>query len=119
MHEAEEIQEIISSIKKTFYESRRMDSSTIELIRNHLGRLQEYLTCLDNTQDLSSVVSDFIGSTSNLLGLHDNHLQNKLTLKSSIMRLEEEFFKFRQNFDCYRQMLFVPGLSLHQNDHGN
>jgi len=118
-HDELEIQEIISAIKKTVRDSFRMDSSPIELIHNHLLRLQDYLTYLENTQDLSSVVSNFIGSLTNLHGLFNNHLQIKLVFKSNIVLLEEAFFNFRQTSDCYRQLLFVPGLSFfHNNEEG-
>jgi len=114
-----EIQEIISSIKKTVRDSFRMDSSPIELVHNHLLRLQDYLTYLENTQDLSSVVSNFIESLTNLHGVHNNHLQIKLFFKSNIVLLEEAFLNFRQTFDCYRHLLLVPALSFsHNNEKG-
>ena len=61
-NDAQEIQKIISDIKKTVNQTFRMDSSTIELINNHLGRLKDYLTSLDNAQDLMSAVNDFIAA---------------------------------------------------------
>lgn len=118
IHDELEIQEIISSIKETVRESF-MDSSSIELIHNHLLRLQDYLTYLDNMHDLSTVLSDFIGSLTNLHGLFYNQLQIKLALKSHIVLLEEAFLNFRQTSDCYKQLLFVPDLSFHHNDDEN
>jgi len=109
-HVEQEIQEIISSIKKTFRDSFKMDSSTIELVHNHLLKLQEYLTHLDNAHDLSSVVSEFIESLTNLHGLLINHAQVKLSLKSNITVLEEAFLNFRRT-NCYEQLLFIPGFS--------
>lgn len=118
--EEQEIKEIVSAIKKAFNDSFRMNSSTIEIIHNHLGKLQDYLTNLANTEDLSLVVTDFIEITSNLLGLSDNHLQIKLTLKSNIARLEEAFSDLAsKNSDYYRQLLFVPGLALCHSDQEN
>ena len=77
-----EIQEIILAIKKTVNQNFRMDSSTIEIIQTHLDRLKGYLeTYLDNSEDLLSIVSDFIESTNNLLDISSNHLQKKQTLK--------------------------------------
>ena len=82
----------------------------MELVNSHLLRLQEYLTHLDNTQDLASVVSDFIGSTNSLLGLSNNNLQIKLSLKANIALLDQAFSNYRQTTDCYKQLLFVSGL---------
>ena len=115
-NDAQEIQEIISAIKKTVNETFRMDSSTVELIHNHLGRLKDYLESLDNVEDLMSAVNDFIGSTSNLLGIFINPQQIKLTLKTHILKLEEALHSFQQGTDCYRQLLFVPGLSFRHSD---
>lgn len=112
IHELE-IEEIISSIKKTFRDSSRMYSSTVAGIKENLLKLQDYLTHLDNTQDLSSVVNDFIGSTNSLLELFNNHLEIKLTLKANIALLEKEFLNYQQASDFYKQLLFVPGLSFH------
>src|SRR5271165_2740972 len=98
IHE-QEIEEMISSIKKTFRDTSRMDSSTVEVVQDNLVKLQEYLTHLGDTQDLSSVVNDFIGSTNSLLGLFDNHLEIKLTLKTNITLLEKEFFNYQQASD--------------------
>jgi hypothetical protein len=116
LHDELEIKEIISSIKKAFCDSFRMDSSPIELIHNHLLRLQDYLTYLDNAQDLSSVVSHFIENLTNLHGLFNNNLQIKLFLKSNIVLLEESFLNFQRTFDCYTQLLFVPCMSFRDND---
>ena len=115
-NDAQEIQKIISDIKKTVNQTFRMDSSTIELINNHLGRLMDFLTSLDNAQDLMSAVIDFISSTNNLLGIFNNHLQIKLILKSQILKLEEAFLSFQQHTDCYRQLLFMPGLSFRHSE---
>jgi len=110
-HDELEIQEIISSIKRTVRESLRMDSSSIAVIHNHLLKLQDHLAYMDNTQDLSCVVSDFIGSLTNLHGLFNNHLPIKFLLKSNVDILEKEFLNFRQTADCYTQLLFVPDFS--------
>jgi hypothetical protein len=114
-----EIEEIISSIKKTCRDSSRMDSSTVELIKDNLLKLQDYLTHLDNTQDLSSVVSDFIRSTNSLLELFNNHLEIKLTLKANITLLEKEFSNYQQASDFHKQLLFVPGVSFPHYDDEN
>jgi len=101
--EEQEIQEIISAIKKAFKDNFRMNSSTIEIIHNHLGKLQDYLINLENMQELSWVVTDFIESTSNLLELSDNHLQIKLTFKSNIACLERHFLT------CYQKTVIIIG----------
>jgi len=118
--EAEEIQEIISAIKKTVNQNFRMVSFTIEIIQTHLGKLRDYLTNLANTQELSSIVSDFIEDTTNLPRLSNDHQQIELTLKSNIARLEEAFSDFSsKNSLYYRQLLFVPGLALGNSDEEN
>jgi len=109
----EEIQEIISAIKKTVHENFIIDSPPIELIHNHLDRLKEYLTHFVYSEDLLSVVSDFIESTKNL---PNNHFQNKLTLKSHIHRLEQAFLNFQQKLDCYAHLCFMQGLAFHHSD---
>lgn len=114
--DVQEIQKIISGIKKTFNNSFRTNSSTIEIIHNQLDKLRDYLTNMTNMEELLSVVTDFIGSTSNLLELSDNRLQSKLTLKSNIAQLEEAFLTFSQNSDYYRQLHFVSGLPLCHSD---
>ena len=115
-HTEQEIITIISAIKKTVNETFRMNSSAVELIHNHLERLKDYLESLDNVEDLMSTVNDFIGSTSHLLGIIINPLQIKLTLKAHILKLEEALHSFQQDTDCYRQLLFVPGLSFRHSD---
>jgi len=118
--DVQEIQEIFSAIKKAFNDSLRMNSSAIEKIHNHLCKLQDYLTNLTNAQELSSVVSDCIDDTINLLGLSNKHLQIKSTLKSNIARREEAFSDFSsKNSLNYRQLLFVPGLALCHSDQEN
>jgi len=115
-HVEQEIQEIISSINKAFRDNLRMDSSAIELMHDHLLRLQEYLTHLDNVHDLSPVVCEFIKSLTNLHGPLINHAQVKLSLKSNITLLEETFLNFRRT-NCYKQLLFIPGFSFrHYNE---
>jgi hypothetical protein len=93
-----------------------MDSLIVEQVNNHLLKLQEYLTPLDNTHKLSSVVNDFIGNTNSLLGLFNNDLQIKLSLKANIALLDQAFLNYWQTTDCYKQLLFVSSLPLSHND---
>ena len=115
-HCEQEIKEMISSIKKTVDVNLVVDSRTIEEIQNHLCLLKDFLTHLDNSLDLLSVVSDFIGSTNSLLGIPGNHLQSKLTLKSNIKKLDEEFLKFQQQADVFHQLRFVQRLDCFETD---
>ena len=81
-----------------------------EQIQNHLLRLKDYLTHLDDSQDLLSVVCDFIESTSNLPVIAGNHLQSKLTLKLNIASLEKEFVNYQQRTDLFQQLRLVSRL---------
>ena len=106
-HDVQEIKEIVSAIKKIVNENLWMDSWAIGQIHQHLCQLKNFLTNVDNSADLSSVVSDFIDSTSNLPDVAGTHLQNKLTLKSNIVRLEEEFRNFQRKVDLFQQLCLV------------
>ena len=115
-HCEQEIKEMISSLKKTIGENLYVDSWTIEEIQNQLCLLKDFLTHLDNSLDLVSAVNDFIDSTSSLLGIPGNHLQSKLTLKSNIKKLDEEFLNFQQKSDLHQQLCLVSRLDRFQCD---
>ena len=106
-HCEQEIKEMISLIKKAVQENLWVDSWTIQHIQDHLLRLKNYVDHLHDSQDFLSVVSDFIATTKSLPDIPGNHLQNKLTLKSHIARLEEEFRRFQQKADLFQQLGFV------------
>src|SRR5271157_4192573 len=109
-HCEQEIKEMISSLKKTIGENLYVDSWTIEEIQNQLCLLKDFLTHLDNSLDLLSVVNDFIDGTNSLHGIPGNHLQSKMTLKSNIKKLDEEFLNFQQKNDLRQQLCLISRL---------
>src|SRR5271165_338677 len=116
IEDVQEIKEIISAIKKTLNENVRTGPLAAEEIQNHLLRLKDYLTHLDDSQDLLSVVCDFIETTRNLPVIVGNCLQNKLTLKSNIKRLDEEFLNYQQKKDLLQQLRLVSRLDHFESD---
>ena len=95
----QEIEEIISSIKKVARDTLCHGFSNSQ-IWTRLHHLKDFITHLDDGQDLLNVIEDFIevGST----GLND-----KLLLKTNILKLEETFAIFKSKKGMYRYLLHV------------
>jgi len=102
----QEIEELISTIGTLTDENLRWSSYTISEIQNKLHHLQDFITPLDGSQDLLSVVADYI---ENLNYRFTNlpiclpicaHMNNRLVLKVNLDKLEKEF----ENFKCMKNL---------------
>src|ERR1051325_4280630 len=95
----QEIEEIISSIKRLLKDNLHLNFSDSQ-IWTRLHHLKDFVTHLDDGQDLLNVIEEFIevGST----GLND-----KLLLKTNILKLEEAFANYKSKKDMYRYLFHM------------
>jgi len=94
----QEIEELISTIRTLTDENLRRNSYTISEIQNKLHHLQDFITPLDGSQDLLSVVADYIENL-NCLPICA-HMNNRLVLKVNLDKLEKEF----ENLKCMKNL---------------
>ena len=94
-----EIEESISTIRKLTNENLRRHSNTIPEIRMRLQHLKDFLTQVDDSRDLWSVINDYIENISCIPICAD--MNNRLVLKVNTNKLEKEFEHFKNKKNLY------------------
>ena len=95
----QEIEDLISTIGKLTMENLRLRSNTIPEILQQLKHLKDYITPVENFQDLLDVVDDFIENMNSLVNC--NSMNSRLLLKTSITKLEQEFDNLKHREELY------------------
>jgi len=96
-----EIEEIISSIKTLSRDNLHWNFSDSQ-IWTHLHHLKDFLTHLDDGQDLLDVVDDFIEIGNTVTDMcKPCRLNDKLLIKTNIIKLEEAFENYKTKKTMY------------------
>lgn len=98
-----EIKELVSAIRKLTTEHIRAGRNTISEIRLRLGRLKDFLSTVDDSQDLLSATDNFIQNTNSLVDCCPS--SNNLFLKTNMCELDEQFENFKLKNNVYRYLL--------------
>jgi hypothetical protein len=99
----QEIEDLISTIRKLTTEYLRRGSNTIPDIRLQLDHLKDFIAPVVNYSDLSDVVDDYIENMNSLVNF--NSSSSRLLLKTSITKLEQEFDEFKHKKQLYKTVM--------------
>ena len=100
--ELEEIEELISTIRKLTKEHLRGDRSTVFEIRLRLDHLKDFLSAADGCQDLLRATDSFIQNTNSFA--HYCPWNYNLSLKTNMCELTEQFENFKLSNNVYRYL---------------
>jgi len=101
-NDLQEIEELVSTVRKLTEEHLRGFRNTISEIRLRLGHLKDFLSAVDSCQDLLNTTDNFIQNTYSFVDYCP--WNNNLLLKTNMCELDEQFEKFKFRNNVYRYL---------------